>query len=147
MKKSLSKTRPHLQKPLCRASHFTSTLLSLFCLSTCISIPSPQPSPHASWWACSYLLVARRRTWSPGCHMQCVWHSASDTCSPGAASSHGPSCLTLSNMNEGGLVPWPGFAHCMTTCSSWQKSCLQDKIQASGKAAERHCWKREGGCG
>lgn len=41
-------TRPHLQKPLYRVSNFTSTLLSLFCFSTCISTTSPWPSPHAS---------------------------------------------------------------------------------------------------
>lgn len=98
--------RPHLRKALCRASNFTSTLSSLFCFSTCTSTTSPWPGPHAgcSWWGCSYPLAARRRTCSPGWCMRCMRHSASGTCSAGAAPSHSPSCLMLSKMCEGGLT-------------------------------------------
>lgn len=115
--------RPHPEKPLCRTSHFTSTLMSLFCLSTCIPIPSPQRAlmPAATcWWH------------GGGCGAQGAAGNVCGTQQVTSALQVQPPPMA----HEGGLVMWPSFAHYMTTCLSWQKLCLQDKNTGQREG----CW-------
>lgn len=88
--------------------------------------------------------ASQRRAHRPGCSLQCLWHSVSGTCSPGAVTSRGPSWLTLSKAHERGCDLCLPIARPHAYPANSVR-CLQDNIQASGKATVHRCCKNAEG--